>query len=49
MKLGIVVDRTCWALLLIATWVIKDPIVFRIAITLLIVETFFVRSALMKR
>jgi hypothetical protein len=49
MKLGIAVDRLCWALLLVAIWFIKDPIIFRIAITLLIVETVFVRHALTKR
>jgi len=42
------IDRTCYGLLVIAMWVIQDPMVVKIAITVLVVEAMFVRSRLKK-
>ena len=48
MTLGRAFDRMCWATLVICIWVIKDPIIDKVAITLLVVEAMFVRNRLSK-
>ena len=49
MNLRMAIDQTCYALLVIALWLIKDPIMCKVAITVLVVEAMFVRQALIKR